>query len=55
LFNNVTGYASWTFNAVLGWLGQNNNQGDGPTIPVGTGFFLLRAGTGDWTRTFSVN
>jgi hypothetical protein len=56
-FDNLTGYTSYTYNAnpILGWLGPNNNGGDGPTIPVASGFFLQRAGTTDWARTFSVN
>jgi hypothetical protein len=43
----------------LGWLSGNaDDEGfDGPTIPVGTGFFFQRvAPTGpSWDRTFSVN
>jgi hypothetical protein len=58
LFNylGVAGYTSYNYNAVLGWLGANNNGGEGPTIPVGTGFFLQKTGADQpWSRNFSVN
>jgi hypothetical protein len=61
IFNNATGAykASYGFLAGLGWLSANmDDEGlDGPTIPVGTGFFLLQgpSGAASWDRTFSVN
>jgi hypothetical protein len=50
-------YVTHSFNAgPQAWLGPASNGGNGPTIPVGTGFFLRKAGANtDWTRNFSVN
>jgi hypothetical protein len=61
IFDNAAGNykQSYSFLGGLGWLSANpDDEGfNGPTIPVGTGFFLLQGGAGatSWDRTFSVN
>jgi hypothetical protein len=58
LFTSPGGpYTTYTYNAGAGWLGPNSNGGHGPTIPVGTGFFLQKTGAASqsWNRNFSVN
>lgn len=58
LYANPPGqYVAYNFNAAIGWIGSNNNGGDGPTIPVATGFFLQKTGAASqsWDRTFTVN
>jgi hypothetical protein len=56
LFNNLTGYSSSSFVNVAGgrWSGAS---AEGPTIAVGSGFFLFKAAgsPSSWDRTFSVN
>jgi hypothetical protein len=57
LFSNTTGYSSFQFRQIGPnqiWTGAN---ADGPTIPVGAGFFLFKAAgsPNSWNRTFSVN
>lgn len=57
LFLNPPGsYSSYTFFGNT-WVGAAANNGDGPTIPVGTGFFLQKTGAASqsWDRNFSVN
>jgi hypothetical protein len=47
---------SWVYLGGVGWLGPGST--DGPSIPVGTGFFVEKYGTPasqDWVRVFSVN
>jgi hypothetical protein len=61
IFDNASGAYKQPYQYLtgLGWLDANpDTEGlDGPTIPVGTGFFLLQGATGaaSWDRTFSVN
>jgi hypothetical protein len=50
-------YVAWQYLDGLGWLEGANIVADGPTIPVGSAFFVQKTGDGtqNWTRTFSVN
>jgi hypothetical protein len=51
-------YVTHNYNGTLNqWLGPASNGGNGPTIPVATGFFLRKSGAASqaWTRNFSVN
>lgn len=56
---NGSGYVGpWTFATGFGWVDPVDFTNlDGPTIDVGTGFFLVRSADVDlpWTRTFNVN
>jgi hypothetical protein len=61
IYNNAAGAYKQPYQFIdgLGWLSFNgDDEGtDGPTIPVGTGFFIQRQSAvgSDWNRTFSVN
>jgi hypothetical protein len=48
---------AWQYLDGVGWLQGANLLPDGPTIPVGTAFFVQKLGTGtqNWARQFSVN
>jgi hypothetical protein len=59
LYSNATGYSAYTFRQIGPnqlWTG-GGVAANGPTLPVGSGFFLFRAAAGsdNWSRTFSVN
>jgi hypothetical protein len=61
IYSNAAGAYKQPYQFIdgLGWLSFNgDDEGtDGPTIPVGTGFFIQRQSAvgSDWNRTFSVN
>jgi len=54
----IQNYAeAWQYLDAVGWLQGSNIVADGPTIPVGSAFFVQKTGPGtqNWTRAFSVN
>lgn len=49
-------YTSWQYIDGYGWFNQDDPNTNGPVIPVGSGFWTIKAGaTASWTRNFSVN
>jgi hypothetical protein len=52
---NGSAFTTYTYFDGFGWLKQGGSAPEDPQIGVGQGFFLRKAASVKWTRTFSVN